>query len=152
MPKSEDHISTVELATELTIAWLRNPNTRASTDDVPAFLAKMHESVGALGSTAPAPAVEETGQRNFAPAVSVRKSLASRDFIISLLDGKPYKMLTRHLSTHGLTPAGYRARFGLKADYPMTAPAYSERRRELAKKAGLGRKPSQKRGRAITKV
>jgi predicted transcriptional regulator len=29
----------------------------------------------------------------------------------------------------------------------MVAPAYSEKRRELAKEIGLGRKPGQKRGR-----
>ena len=34
----------VELATELTIAWLSNPNTRAAGDDVPAFLRTMHEA------------------------------------------------------------------------------------------------------------
>ena len=38
----------VELATELTIAWLGNPNTRAGSDDVPAFLRTMHDAVLAL--------------------------------------------------------------------------------------------------------
>ena len=37
----ETTFSSVELATELTIAWLSNPNTRANADEVPAFLAKM---------------------------------------------------------------------------------------------------------------
>jgi predicted transcriptional regulator len=75
-------------------------------------------------------AVEE---ETYEPAVSVRKSLGSRDFIISMIDGKPYKMLKRHLSLHGLTPAEYRARYNLPSDYPMVAAAYSERRREVAK-------------------
>jgi len=61
-----------------------------------------------------------------------------------MIDGKPYKTLTRHLTTNGLTPAEYKARYGLKADYPMTAPSYSEARRAMAKKIGLGRKPGQK--------
>ena len=39
----------IELATELTIAWLSNANTRASADEVPVFLAKMHDAVRALG-------------------------------------------------------------------------------------------------------
>ena len=39
------------------------------------------------------------------------------------------------------------ARWGLPADYPMVAPNYAERRRELAVKIGLGRKPGAKRGR-----
>lgn len=38
----------VELATELTIAWLSNPNTRVSSEDVPVFLQRMHEAVSAL--------------------------------------------------------------------------------------------------------
>ncbi len=41
----------IELATELTIAWLSNPNTRVDADQVPGFLQKMHEAVTALAST-----------------------------------------------------------------------------------------------------
>ena len=137
--------NSVELATELTIAWLSNANTRASADEVPAFLARMHDAVNALGaSTAPAeePAAEAPVEHT--PAVSVRKSLASKDHIISMIDGKPYKTLRRHLSSNGMTPDEYRARYGLKADYPMVAETYSTHRREMAKKIGLGRKPGQR--------
>ena len=57
------------------------------------------------------------------------------------------KMLKRHLMTdHGLTPAEYRVRWDLPAAYPMVAPEYADRRRDLAKKIGLGRKPGQKSG------
>lgn len=76
----------------------------------------------------------------YVPAVTVRKSLASRDQIISMIDGKAYKTLKRHLAGHGLTPADYRSRYNLPADYPMVAPGYSEHRREVAKRLGLGRK------------
>jgi predicted transcriptional regulator len=135
--------NTVELATELTIAWLSNPNTRANTDDVPAFLARMHEAVAGLSST-PAPAAEEQPTAaEYVPAVTVRKSLASPDHIISMIDGKPYKTLRRHLSTNGLTPEQYRERYNLKPDYPMVAESYSNSRREIAHKLGLGRKPRQ---------
>jgi len=34
-------LNPVELATELTIAWLANPNTRTNADDVRAFLNKV---------------------------------------------------------------------------------------------------------------
>jgi predicted transcriptional regulator len=130
----------LELATELTIAWLANPNTRVSAEDVPGFLQNMHRAVTALASPSaqtvePAPATEHT------PAVSVRRSLASQDHIISLIDGKPYKTLKRHIAGHGLTPAQYRERYGLKSDYPMVAENYAALRRGLAKKIGLGRKP-----------
>jgi predicted transcriptional regulator len=129
--------NTVELATELTIAWLRNSNTRTSADDVPTFLQSMHAAVTKLGE----PEMEEdAGSAEFTPAVSVRKSLASKDHIISMIDGKPYRTLRRHLATNSLTPDEYRQRYGLKADYPMVAPSYSESRRAMAKTLGLGRK------------
>jgi predicted transcriptional regulator len=134
--------NTVELATELTIAWLSNPNTRTNADDVPAFLQSMHAAVGRLAS--PDDAEPEQATQEFTPAVSVRKSLASRDHIISMIDGKPYRTLRRHLTTHGLTPDEYRQRYGLKPDYPMVAPSYSESRSAMAKTIGLGRKAGQK--------
>ncbi len=144
---SEDPTGTnaVELATELTIAWLSNPNTRASGEDVPAFLRTMHDAVTNLSSTTSPDPVEES-TTEYTPAVSVRKSLASKDHLISLIDGKPYKTLRRHLAGHGLTPDDYRSRYGLKSDYPMVAESYSQARRDMAKKIGLGRKPGQRRG------
>lgn len=125
------------------MAWLSNPNTRTSAEDVPAFLKSMHDAVVGL-STASIEATGEESAAEFTAAVTARKSLANPDVIISMIDGKPYKTLTRHLTTNGLTPAEYRARYGLKPDYPMTAPSYSAMRRDMAKKIGLGRKPGQK--------
>jgi len=136
-------INTVELAAELTAAWLANPNTRTSADDVPAFLLSMHAAVSKLADGGEAE-VEQAPAQTYEPAVSSRKSLASPDYIISMLDGKPYKTLRRHLSTNGLTPEQYRERFNLKADYPMVAATYSEARRAMAKSIGLGRKAGTK--------
>jgi len=133
-----NEINTVELAAELTAAWLANPNTRTNADDVPAFLQSMHAAVAQL-SGAPTPPTTEEPAQTYESAVTVRKSLASPDHIISMIDGKPYKTLRRHLSGKGLTPEEYRARYNLKADYPMVAPAYSEARRTMAKSIGLGR-------------
>ncbi|SFO48887.1 MucR family transcriptional regulator [Sphingomonas sp. OK281] len=133
----------VELATDLTIAWLSNPNTRTSADDVPAFLSQMHASVLSLVGGSVEPPVPETSAQEYTGAVTARKSLASPDHIISMIDGKPYKTLRRHLATNGLTPAEYIQRYNLKSDYPMVAPTYSEARRTMAKSIGLGRKPGQ---------
>jgi predicted transcriptional regulator len=139
----------VDQATSITIAWLNNPNVRPTADDVAAFLDGVHaklagfaggEAVG--GGVQPAAAPTEVAAGTHAAAVTVRKSLGSRDKIISMIDGKPYSSLKRHLTSHGLTPDQYRERYGLKTDYPMVAPAYAEKRRELAKKIGLGRKPT----------
>jgi predicted transcriptional regulator len=128
----------------LTVAWLSNPNTRATADEATGFLQSVHSMLAGLSGDAPqadgAAAAATAGGPAHQPAVTVRKSLASRDHLISLIDGKPYVTLKRHLSGHGLTPAQYRERYGLKNDYPMVAPAYAEKRRELAKKIGLGSK------------
>ena len=68
-----DTINTVELAAELTAAWLANPNTRTAADDVPAFLLAMHAAVAKLAGTGEVePEVEATPASE--PAVSVRKT------------------------------------------------------------------------------
>lgn len=139
----EQTLNAVELATELTIAWLGNQNNRVQADDVPQFLRTMHATVTELSgasSAAPEPAEEAAPTEEFTPAVTARKSLASKDHIISMIDGKPYKTLKRHLSRHGLTPQEYRQRYGLKPDYPMVSETYSQARRDMAKKIGLGQK------------
>jgi predicted transcriptional regulator len=139
----ETNLDAVELATELTIAWLGNQNNRIAADEVPTFLKTMHATVTELATgvaASTASGEDASAQREYTPAVTVRKSLASREHILSLIDGKPYKALRRHLATNGLTPEEYRARYNLKPDYPMVAPAYAETRRELAKKIGLGSK------------
>lgn len=132
-------MNTRELATELTVAWLSNPNTRASADDVTAFLLTVRASLDGLTTGVETVAAQEPASHE--PAVTVRKSLASPDRIISLITGESYKTLRRHLNMHGLTPQQYRERYNLKADYPMVAANYSEVRRAMAMRIGLGRKP-----------
>lgn len=139
-------LNPLELATEVTIAWLSNQSNRVTREEAQSFLRDTYATMTELSTGAvPQADVGATGAGEaFAPAVSVRRSLASKDHIISLIDGKPYKTLRRHLSTHGLTPEQYRERYNLKSDYPMVAENYSETRRNMAKKIGLGRKPGVK--------
>ncbi|HKX36323.1 MAG TPA: MucR family transcriptional regulator [Rhizorhapis sp.] len=84
----------------------------------------------------------EAQAATYTPAVSVRKSLSSPEHILSMIDGKPYKTLKRHLATHGLSPDEYRQRYNLPKSYPLVAPSYSEARRAVATRLGLGRKPT----------
>ena len=122
------------LTVELLSAFVSN-NTIDSSD-LAGLIQSTHTALA--GINAPTPV--EPPAPEYEPAVTVRKSLGSRDHILSLIDGKPYKTLKRHLSGHGLTPAEYRERYKLPADYPMVAPSYSEHRREVAQRLGLGRK------------
>jgi predicted transcriptional regulator len=62
---------------------------------------------------------------------------------VCLEDGKKLKMLKRHLKTaYNMTPEEYRERWRLPSDYPMVAPNYARQRSALAKKIGLGRRPT----------
>ena len=90
----------------------------------------------------PAADAAEAQAATYTPAVSVRKSLSSPEHILSMIDGKPYKTLKRHLATHGLSPDEYRQRYNLPKSYPLVAPSYSEARRAVATRLGLGRKPA----------
>jgi predicted transcriptional regulator len=109
-------------------------NNAVPQREVPQLIQSVFDKLSALaaGETAPAELV---------PAVPIRRSVTD-DYIVCLEDGFKAKMLKRHLMTaHDMTPDAYRARWGLKPDYPLVAPSYARTRRDLAKKSGLGRKP-----------
>jgi predicted transcriptional regulator len=103
--------------------------------EVPALIQSVYGTLAKLatGATEPEALLQE-------PAVPIRKSVFP-DYIVCLEDGKKLKMLKRHLRTaYNMTPQEYRQKWGLPADYPMTAPGYAERRSTLAKANGLGQK------------
>ena len=111
-------------------------NNDVALADVPTLISNVYAALAGLGE---APVVEEA---KLHPAVSIRSSVKP-DYIVCLEDGKKLTMLKRYLRTnYNMSPEEYRARWGLPADYPMVAPAYAEKRRDLAKKIGLGRKPA----------
>lgn len=110
-------------------------NNMVPSADLAGLIQSTRAALVAQTTTAQAEPVPE-----YTPAVTVRKSLASREHLISLIDGRPYKMLKRHLASHGLTPAQYRERYGLASTYPMVATGYSEQRREVAQRLGLGQR------------
>jgi len=103
--------------------------------DLPDLIQSTFAALGDVNQSA----VEEPNSVAKPTAAQIRKSITP-DALISFIDGRPYRMLKRHLTTAGLTPAGYRARFGLPADYPITAVSYSAKRSALARSMGLGRK------------
>lgn len=142
MKQNEISNDVLGLSVDLTIAWVSNPATRATADEIVAFLNSSHAAISALSGSSEPVVVEEEGPVK--GAVSERASLASKDHIVSMIDGKKYRALRRHIKANGMTPDEYRRRFGLKHDYPMVAASYSEQRSQMAKSSGLGRKPGTK--------
>lgn len=128
----------ITLTADIVTAHVANNNVDVA--DLPSLIQNVHGALAGLGGESAVEAQPE-------PAVSLRSSVKP-GHIVCLECGKKMQMLKRHLTTeHGLTIDEYRARFNLPADYPMVAPNYAEKRRELAKEIGLGRKPGQRRGR-----
>ncbi|KWV93365.1 MucR family transcriptional regulator [Erythrobacter sp. YT30] len=116
-------------------------NNEVTVEDVPELITSVYGALSHLGG----PDEEEEAPPE--PAVSIRASVKP-DYLVCLEDGKKLKMLKRYLRTnYDMSPEEYRARWNLPADYPMVAPNYAEKRRDLAKKIGLGRKPGSGRGR-----
>lgn len=134
----------ITLTSDIVAAHASNNNV--TVDDLPALITNVYGALAGLGQE------EEPEEVRPEPAVSIRASVKP-DYIVCLEDGKKLKMLKRHLMTHyNLTPDQYRQRWNLPSDYPMVSPNYAEKRRELAKKIGLGRKPTARRGRKPKKV
>ena len=108
-----------------------------ATADVPGLIKSVHSALAGLGAPAPEPEAEKPKG-----AVSPRASIKP-DGLISMIDGKKYQTLRRHITRHGYTPESYREAFGLPRDYPLTSANYSELRRGMAKLIGLGRKAAE---------
>ena len=121
------------LTTDIVAAYVSKNHVAAG--DLPGLVTTVHGALAGLVGAAPAPVEEEPKPT---PA-EIKKSIKP-DWLISFIDGMSYKTLKRHLASHGLNPDSYRARYGLPADYPMTAPSYSARRSELAKQVRLGQR------------
>jgi predicted transcriptional regulator len=122
------------LTADIVVAFLAN--NRVEAEAVPQVISATHAALARLGTPgADAPVEVEEIQK---PSRAAERKSVTDDGIVSFLDGRTYKTLKRHLSTRGYTPDSYRERFGLSADYPMVAPAYSAVRSAHAKASGLG--------------
>lgn len=127
----------LELTAEIVSAYVANNPVPAA--ELSGLIDNIHKTLTGLAAGVPEQPVEAP-----TPAVPVKKSVTG-DYLVCLEDGMKFKSLKRHLaSQHGITPEEYRARWGLPADYPMTAPSYSSARSALAKEMGLGRKPAER--------
>jgi predicted transcriptional regulator len=108
---------------------------RIALTELPDVIRSVHKTLASLGEPPSAGAPE----RKTLTAAQIRKSITP-GALISFEDGRSYRLLKRHLRTLGLTPEAYRAKWGLPADYPMTAPDYAKQRSEVAKAMGLGKR------------
>ena len=131
---SDNHNKTELLSLTADIVSSHVSNNSVAVSDLPGLISNVYAALSDLGRSLGPENVQQE------PAVAIRASIKP-DYIVCLEDGKKMKMLKRHLmNSYGLTPHAYRAKWNLPADYPMVAPNYAERRRNLAIRIGLGTK------------
>ena len=130
---ASDNQELITLTADIVAAHVSNNSV--PTAEVATLIQSVYSALQSVGGVAPEPQPEKPRG-----AVSARASVKP-EYLISMIDGKQYKMLRRHISQHGYTPETYRETYGLPRDYPMVASNYAEQRRALAHKIGLGRKP-----------
>ena len=130
--EADQTINRMELAANIVVAYVANNSVPVA--ELPRLIKTLHQALTSLGQPA-APVVEPIAKST--PA-QIRKSITD-DALISFIDGRPYKTLKRHLTSHGFHPRSYREHFGLPSDYPMVTSSYVAARSALAKSIGLGR-------------
>ena len=140
VPESLEQTTLAELTAEIVSAYVSH--NQITPLDLGTLVGAVASQLRKVGTT-----VEQPPESKPAPAVPVRRSVG-QDHLVCLVCGKKQKLLKRHLAVeHDLTPDQYRETFRLTRDYPMAAPSYAAKRRELAVQFGLGRpkKPGRQR-------
>ena len=129
---AEPPSSLAQLTAEIVSAYVSN--NKIAPSELGGLITTVAGQLSKVGVEPDQPAEEKPE-----PAVSARRSIRP-DHLVCLICGRKQKLLKRHLAVeHELTPNRYRETFGLKPDYPMAAPSYAQRRREIALRTGLGR-------------
>src|SRR5881275_2338167 len=131
MSELQNTPNAIELAADIVSAFVSNNSVPAT--ELPALIGSVHEALNRVAGSSTEQPKEEPKE----PAVPIKKSVTP-DYIVCLEDGKRFKSLKRHLRTvYNMTPEQYRAKWGLRHDYPMVAPNYAASRSALAKQNGL---------------
>lgn len=137
MAKGMDGRDLAEITAEVVCAYVANNTIPAA--ELPNLVTDIHATLVGLVDKAKASTSEQEMEKQ-KPAVPIKRSVKP-ELLVCLECGLEFKSLKKHLrASHDLSPEEYRMKWGLPADYPMVAPAYAERRSDLAKKLGLGRK------------
>ncbi len=128
-------------------------NNSVPVAELPNFIRNVHDAVRELTSGGTPSAATAAPEADKPSTAQIRKSVRP-DGLVSFIDGKTYKTLKRHLTSHGLDPRTYRDRYGLAGRLPDGGPRLRREALCLAKAIGLGqpgamakRQPNQRKGR-----
>jgi len=121
------------LTTKLVAAFLKGNSLPVA--ELGGFIASVHQALTTAGGS------DDSKTATPLPAVARERSVTP-DGLVCLDCGRTFATLRRHIDrAHGLSPADYRLKWRLPANYPITAPNYSVRRSELVRITGFGKRP-----------
>ena len=127
-----DNKELVAITSKITSAYVTN--NPVDIYSLPNVISSIHTALTTASGSR-----DDNQKPNISPAVPASKSITD-DHIICLDCGRKMKTLKRHLNAyHGLSPAEYRQRWGLSADYPIVAENYSKERTKLALESKFGK-------------
>ncbi len=136
MTDSETKSEIMMIAGEIVAAYVSNNTVPAN--ELPQLIERVYQQLAQISGSTSAPILSIAEKPT--PAVPINKSVQP-DYIVCLEDGKKLKVMKRYLMTnYKMTIDDYKRRWNLGPDYPMVAPNYAEKRSNLAKTLGLGRK------------
>lgn len=128
------HLTLLDHTAAIVKATCSTPQTISYVEQLTkAVYGALRDAAGPVVVPVPEPEIDKPTKREIADAVQP-------DSILCFEDGKRYKSLKRTVGKFGLTPADYREKWGLPADFPMVSPNYSATRSALAREHGLGKK------------
>jgi hypothetical protein len=99
LTKETSSLNPVELTTDLAIAWLGNPNTRATSDEVTIFLNRVHEAVVSLARAEFTPVARADPEFT---GMASRGSPVSNDRLTPIMDENSHSSCVRTGSSRGI--------------------------------------------------
>jgi predicted transcriptional regulator len=108
-------------------------HSRLTPEDTADRLCKVFQTLKEIQQSANGSELDESISKN--PQSSIQ-----RNRVVCLECGKAFKLLSnRHLALHNLTPRAYKQKFGIRLTQALSARTLSAKRREIAKKLGMGK-------------
>jgi predicted transcriptional regulator len=124
--------SLVEMTTEIIQSQISGSDM--NTDEIKIALQETFNTLKALQEAELSG--QDSAEKQTEPLMNPNRSI-QKNQIICLECGMGFKMLTKHLKSHGITAKEYRKKYGFTSRQSLCARALSEERSKASKKRGI---------------
>lgn len=124
----------VEMAAE--IVQSQTSGSNMSTDEIKAALHNTYQTLKELQEAEVSGCAAEEKEDKTAAVAEPKRSIRKNE-IVCLECGQAFKMLTKHLKSHGMTSKEYRKKYGFSSRQSLCAKALSDERSAASKERGI---------------